>query len=85
MLILYLWIARATPDPHAAASEPARARLLQFNGHAGGAVACGNDAGQAVVLEPLPSGLKAPHQRVSPHENGVRLGWHPPLSRAVAP
>jgi hypothetical protein len=36
-------------------------RLQQFNGHAGQAAACGNDAGQAVLLEPLPSGLKARH------------------------
>ena len=51
----------------------------------GGAAACGNDAGQTVVLEPLPSGLKLRHQRVSPDGHGVRLGWHPALSRAVAP
>ena len=50
-----------------------------------GAAACGNDAGQTVVLEPLPSGLKLRHQRVSPDGHGVRLGWHPALPRAVAP
>ena len=53
--------------------------------NAGGAVAFGNDAGQVVVLEPLPYGLKARHQRVSPNGHGVRLGWCPVVSRAIAP
>jgi hypothetical protein len=33
----------------------------------------------------LPSGLNHGHQRVSPDGHGVRLGWRPALSRAVAP
>ena len=50
-----------------------------------GAAACGNDAGQTVVRERLPSGMKLRHQCVSPDGHGVRLGRHPALSRAVAP
>ena len=50
-----------------------------------GADACGNDARQAFLLEPLPSGLKQGHQRISSDGHGVRLGWHPALSRAFAP
>ena len=52
---------------------------------AGGAAACGNGAGQAVVVEPLPSGLNQGHQRVSLDGHGVRPGWRPSLSRAVVP
>ena len=55
------------------------------NGHAVGAVACGNDDGQAVVLEPLPSRLKARHQRVSLDGHGARLRRCLAMSRAVAP
>ena len=52
---------------------------------AGGAAACGNDAGQAVVIEPLHSSLNQGHHRVNPDGHGVRLGWRPALSRAFAP
>ena len=51
---------------------------------ADGAAACGNDARQAVLLEHLPSSLKQGHQHVSPNGHGVRLGWRPALSRAIA-
>ena len=54
------------------------------NGYADGAATCGNDARQAVLLEPLPSGLNQGHQPVSPDGHGVRLDWCPALSRAVA-
>ena len=67
--------------------QPARAQLLRAvqRPDGGGAAACGNDAGQTVVRERLPSSLKLRNQRVSPDGHGVRLGWHPALSRAVAP
>ena len=52
---------------------------------ADGAAACGNDARQAFLLEHLPSGLKQGHQHVSPNGHGVRLGWRPAMSRALAP
>jgi hypothetical protein len=67
-------------------SQPARAQLYNCSCStvdAGGAVACGNDARQAVLLEPLPSGLNQGRQRVSPDGHGARLGWHPALSRVV--
>ena len=54
------------------------------NGYADGAATCGNDARQAVLLEPLPSGLNQGHRLVSPDGYGVRFGWRPALSRAVA-
>ena len=68
---------------HAAASARAATAVQRPDG--GGAAACGNDAGQTVVREHLPSGLELRHQRVSPDGHGVRLGWHPALPRAVAP
>ena len=52
---------------------------------ADGAAACGNDARQAVLLEPLPSGLNQGHKRISPDGHGVKLGWRLALSRAFAP
>ena len=51
---------------------------------AGGAATCGNDARQAVLLESLPFGLNQGHQPIGPDGYGVRLGWHPALSRADA-
>ena len=68
---------------HAAASARAATAVQRPDG--GGAAACGNDAGQTVVRERLPSGQKLRNQRVSPDGHGVRLGWHPALSRAFAP
>ena len=68
---------------HAAASARAATAVQRPDG--GGAAACGNDAGQTVVRERLPSSLKLRNQRVSPDGHGVRLGWHPALSRAFAP
>ena len=83
MLILYVWIVRARDSRSACRS--ARAAAGCFNGYADGAAACGNDGGQAVMLEPLPSSLNQGHQHVSPDGHGVRLGWRLALSRAVAP
>ena len=71
-------------DPHARASQRAR-NCSCFNDDAGTAAACGNDGGQAVVLEPLPSGLKARYQLVSPNGHGVRLGCRRAMSRGVTP
>ena len=84
MLILYLWIARARDSR---SSQRARicTAVAVSTVHADEAAACGNDARQAVLLEPLPSGPNQGHQRVSPDGHGVRLGWRPALSRAVAP
>ena len=39
-----------------------------------GAVACANDARQAVLVEPLPPGLNEGHRPVSPDGQWVRLG-----------
>ena len=52
---------------------------------ADGAAACGNDARQAVLLKPLPSGLNQRHQRISPGGHGVRLAWRLAMYRALAP
>ena len=57
VLISYSQIARARLHTY---MQPARqlARAAQlFNGHAGRAAACGNDARHGVLLEPLPFGL----------------------------
>ena len=50
-----------------------------------GADACGNDARQAFLLEPLPCGLKQGHQQVSLNGHMVWLGWHPAHTGAFAP
>ena len=73
------------PHPSQLHAASARAATAVQRPDGGGAAACGNDAGQTVVREHLPSGLELRHQRVSPDGHGVRLGWHPALSRALAP
>jgi hypothetical protein len=73
---------RATLDPHASSQAACARAGSYFNGYADGATACGNDARQAVLLEPVPSGLNQSRERVSPDGHGVRLGWRPAVSRA---
>jgi hypothetical protein len=66
------------------ATQPARVLAAVSTVGTGGAAACGNDVSQAVLLEPLPSRLNQGRQPISPDGHGVRLGWRPALSRAVA-